>query len=118
MPPKNALPFFFIRYHADRTIDQMQNWLWHVNYYIDQIRWHLRLLHDCTDSDPVFAAFPMNPESCTKYSGCEYHPFCTAWPNPLRKATTVPIGYKRKFWDPLSEDERPIKYELNPEMTP
>lgn len=111
--PKNQLPYEFLRFHAARSTNQMDSWLWHVNYYIDQIRWQFKLLHDCSDDDHILGAFPQNPESCTKYTGCEYHNFCTAYQNPLRKALTTPIGYRREFWDPMA---RPVKFKLDPKM--
>ena len=108
-------PYFFLRHHAKRSNSQMRNWMWTAVYYVDQIRTHLSWLMDCDDSDPCLNCFPMNPEGCDKYGGCSYHDFCCTYGNPLRRADVAPIGFVRKFWDPLAPEERPVRHNISPE---
>lgn len=43
--------------------------------------------------------YPMNPSSCSKYSGCEFQPVCTASPN--LRARILREDFAPKKWDPL-----------------
>ena len=64
----------------------------------------MKILKDCKDSDDVLSAFPMNTTNCSKYFGCPYFDFCTAWPNPLKRCNETPIGIEIEFWDPTREE--------------
>jgi len=90
----------FARMPCYRNRESMQVWLWNTLLWIDAIRWNFDALSECNDSEDVLMAFPMNPQSCTKYWGCAFHDFCIAWPNPLRRCDHPPIGFKQEFWDP------------------
>ena len=88
-----------------KTNDQMQVWMWNTLAWIDRIKHSTDvLMNDCTEDDPVMMAFPMNTENCTKYFGCTYHDFCTAWPNPLVRCAEPPMGFEVDFWDTRAEE--------------
>jgi hypothetical protein len=96
-------PIEFIEYPAYRNQEQMQSWLWHVNFWLDQIDFQFELLSDTTENDPVMTAFPQNPTACSNYGGCGYADFCNAWPNPLQKCHEPPLNYKEEHWNPALE---------------
>lgn len=87
-----------------KSPNQMDTWLWNTNWWYNLLKHNFELLSECSDSDDVMMAFPMNCESCTKYFGCAYHDFCTAWPNPLQKCDQPPLGFKQEFWNPLEKE--------------
>jgi hypothetical protein len=88
-----------------RTIDTqlgyMQQWLWNVLRWVDQIYWEMEKLDSCKESDPIMFSFPLNTESCTKYWGCRYLDFCYTWNNPLQHCHVPPVGMKYEYWNPL-----------------
>jgi hypothetical protein len=91
----------FRRVPAWKSKDQMQAWLWNCIDMLDKRTFELdRLMNHCKESDKVLMAFPMNPESCTKYWGCQWHDYCLSWPNPLQHCWEPPLGFKQEFWDP------------------
>ena len=97
--------FAFLRQPIRKTEEIMQAWLWNTLYWIDQIKWNTAfLMNDCSPSDQVMMAFPMNTESCTKYFGCPYKDFCASWPNPLQHCDEPPMGFKIEWWNPLDEE--------------
>lgn len=103
--------FAFERVPVYRSPEHTQNWLFHINHYFDQIEMELdQLWNNCKPSDTIMTAFPMNPESCTKYFGCQFFDFCNAWNNPLARCEEPPIGYVIRHWNPL---DRPVKTEMN-----
>ncbi len=93
-----------------KSMASMQNWLWNTVYWYNLLRSCYEMLSHCKESDEVLMSFPMQTESCTKFFGCAYHDFCTAWPNPLRRCEEPPMGFEKKFWDPR-EDESTVKME-------
>lgn len=101
----------FRRVPAYKTPDQMNSWLWTVNYLLDALEFEMENLSHCKESDQVLMAFPMNPSSCTDFRGCPYHDYCLAWQNPLQNAYEPPIGFKIEFWDPSAMDTR-VKKDL------
>ena len=102
----------FSRIPIRKTLSQMQQWLWNVNWWADQIAWQFEsLTGHCSADDPVLMAFPQQPGVCTKYFGCPYHDFCLAWPNPLQHLDEIPAGFKYDFWDP-SEREATHRMDL------
>jgi len=91
----------FHRVPAYRNTRQMNQWLWQVNDCFDAVESEMTRMEKCKEGDPIMSCFPMNPESCIKYGRvCEFHDYCVAWSNPLREIGQVPIGMKKKFWDP------------------
>ena len=99
------------RIPAFKTPDQMNTWLWSVNDLLDDIERDMDRLFHSSESDDVLMAFRMNPKSCTAYRGCEFHDYCLAWQNPLRRCNEPPLGFKTKFWNP-AEREATIKKDL------
>jgi len=89
-----------LRVSAWKTAEQMNNWLWLINDIIDNIERDFDRLSHCKDSDNVLMTFPMNPESCTKYWGCQWHDYCLSWENPLRRCQEPPLGFHYEFWNP------------------
>lgn len=80
--------------------EQMNVGLWNVVALLDDLDFEMDRLHSCHEGDQIMQAFPLNPNSCTKYWGCEFHDFCLAWQNPLQRCQEPPLGYRTEFWDP------------------
>mgnify|MGYP006921389548 CR=1 FL=1 len=99
------------RVPAFKSPEQMNTWLWLVNSILDDIERDMDRLSQCTTNDQVLMAFRQNPKSCTNYRGCEFHDFCLAWQNPLRRCYEPPLGYIQKFWNP-AEREATVKKDL------
>ena len=94
-------PYDFRRFLIKRTEDQMQVWLDTVRYYLWEIDREYELLDEANESDMTMKCFPLRDTSCQAYGRlCEFHDFCMAWPNPLRKAFDPPIGFRKEYWDP------------------
>jgi hypothetical protein len=90
----------FVRTQEMQSTKGMLNWMWQVNYWMDQIDNDTdRLLH-CSESSDVMNAFPMNPNGCDKYGLCNFYDYCTIWSNPLQHLAQIPDGMTIKFWDP------------------
>lgn len=88
---------------------QMLQWLYNVNEWMTRLKQDWLRLEASTPSHAVMQAFGMNTESCTKYFGCPYLPYCTSWPNPLQYADNPPIGFKVERWDPKQHNEEGAK---------
>lgn len=101
-------PIELHRFLVQKTKDQMQTWLDTVRFYLWEIEREFDLLCNiCREDDPVLRAFSMNPTNCLKWGRiCEYHDYCLAWPNPLRRAHEPPIGFKRDWWDPMAREAK------------
>ena len=97
----------FVRVSCRASFPMLNAWLADVNRIIDNIHRDIQILME--DDDPgesVMRAFTRNPKSCTDYYGCEYHAFCTSWPNPLQNVyDDPPIGFYQEYWDPEVETE-------------
>jgi hypothetical protein len=98
----------FMRVPCWKTTDQMQAGYETVLYYLQSLRSEYEMLSLSKDSNAVLRAFPMNPESCTKYFGCAWHDFCVAWANPLQRCEAPPIGYKQEWWNPSEKEAKHI----------
>lgn len=97
----------FQRVPARRSREMMQVWLSTVNFWVSLIKNETEILFsECSEEDDCLAAFPCNPQACTKYFGCRYFDYCTAWPNPLRNAHEPPMGMKIEHWDPAEEESK------------
>lgn len=88
-----------------KTMEMMQAWLVNVNRWFDVIDQEFDKLASATANDDVMAAFPLNTQSCTKYFGCPFITFCTAWANPLRRCGVPPSDFKVAHWDPRDRDK-------------
>lgn len=109
----------FLRIPVRRSDDAMQQWLWETKHYIQQLRWNMQELAECSKSDQVMVAFPRNAESCTKF-GCSFPGLCQNWANPLRYCKRgAPKDYEEDFWDPRrQEEEANQKVDLTDEQDP
>jgi len=94
-----------IRIPVNRSKEMMAVWLWNVKHWLNQIEWNMEELKKSTENDDVLSCFPMNTESCTKYYGCEYLPYCQIWSNPLTHSDESPPGFKVERWDPSERQE-------------
>jgi len=94
-----------------RSPANMNVWFWTVKDLMNLLGYEFERLASCTDSDPILYAFPQNPESCTKYFGCAYHPYCSAWPNPLQHLEHIPNEFEVSYWDP-TEREANVRFDL------
>jgi hypothetical protein len=96
----------FIRVPCRASLPMLNAWLADVNRWIGRIEEDIdRLLGTDRGEHDVMTAFPRNPTACTDYYGCEYHPFCMSWPNPLTQIDVLPIGFFQEYWDPEAETE-------------
>lgn len=93
----------FERVPVYRSPENMRNWFWTVNNCMDLMDADFLKLSKCNHTDVIMTAFSMNPESCTKYFGCEYHDFCMAWSNPLQHCDITPLGLTTSHWNPMAE---------------
>jgi hypothetical protein len=50
-------------------------------------------------------AFPRCTTSCATFGTCDFHPYCSAWPNPLERAEQPPIGFTEYHWNPRILEE-------------
>jgi len=109
----------FLRIPVRRSDDAMQMWLWETRHYVQQLRWNMEELAECSKSDQVMVAFPRNAESCTKF-GCAFPGLCHNWANPLRHCERgAPKDYEEDFWDPRrQEEEANQKVDLTDEQDP
>lgn len=105
-----ALRHDFLRVPCWKATDQMQAGYETILYYLTNLQTEYAMLADARVEDTVLQAFPCNPESCTKYFGCSWHDFCTAWPNPLQRCQEPPIGYKQEWWDPSEREAKNIHH--------
>lgn len=109
--------FFYVKDRKQERVWQrragwaMINWLNTVNKLWDEIENNFDILSNCSDSDTVLEAFPMNPTACTDYGGCAFFDLCTSIANPLRYCQSGPItGYKSRWWNPLEEIKNPLSF--------
>ena len=91
---------------------RMHQWLWLVNNIFDEVEFEFQRLANCSDEDMVMQAFPLRVDDCSKFYGCPYHPFCTAWANPLQNISEVPPGFKIERWNPAELECLQHKMEL------
>lgn len=94
----------FLRIPVRLNTKQMNQWLWEVRHWVEQIRWNYRELAKASKEDDVLRAFPRNTESCCKF-GCDHPELCNLMSNPLRRMEEPPLGYKKEFWDPRKRDK-------------
>ncbi len=99
------------RVPAFKSPEQMNTWLWLVNTLLDELDRDMNRLSYCNEGDDVLMAFRQNPKACSDYRGCEFHDYCLAWQNPLRRCYEPPLGYIQRFWDP-SQREATVKKHL------
>lgn len=103
----------FIRKPINKRPEDMQEAIWELNHWWDQLEWNMNELSKCSESDAVMTAFPRNGQSCSKF-GCRYPGFCAAWKNPLQRAHEPPPGYEINHWDPRRDEEGKAKAKAEP----
>jgi hypothetical protein len=105
-----AQPNVFEEGTIEKTPEKMEDFLYSAQTWYWRLLMDVEYLKNCKDSDVILRCFPKNTESCTKYYGCAFLDFCEAWPNPLRRADIVPLGFKQEFFDPR---DLPLKEEIS-----
>ncbi len=97
----------FIRVPCRASLPMLNAWLCDINSWIDRLEADVATLMVADKEDaPVMQSFPRNPLSCTDFYGCEYHPFCLSWANPLQHLDDgPPIGFYQEYWDPEAAEE-------------
>lgn len=97
-----------------KTPSMLEDCLQNVHAWLDRHDHDLEVLQQQTVDDQTLISFPKCGESCTKWNRlCEYHPFCTAWTNPLQKADKPPIGFIQDFWNPIEREETPPQVRID-----
>lgn len=104
----------FLRIPVRKTAEDMQQYLWEVNHWFDQLEWNWLELSECSPNDDVMTAFPKNAQSCSKF-GCRYPGLCSSWNNPLKRCHQPPPGYEVEFWDPRRENEKDANFVAEPD---
>lgn len=95
----------FTRVEVRKDRLAMAEHLWNVRDIISRMKLDLEILLDgASPKHNIMMCFGKNPQSCTKYYGCEMASFCAAWPNPLQRIEEPPPGYVIEHWDPLAEE--------------
>jgi len=98
------------------SMDQLQIWDWHIRQRLRMLDWNFEQLSQCSPSEDLLCAFPMNEQSCCKYGVCPFHAFCTspAWANPLQQCQQPPPGFRIEHWNPKErENETNFVYNDN-----
>ncbi len=94
-----------VRVPISKSKELMAAWLWTVRHWYDLIEWNMEQFKDASPNDDILACFPMNGESCDKYFGCMFQPYCNLWSNPLKHALEPPPGFKIDWWSPADKEE-------------
>ena len=102
----------FQRVPSRRTLQAMEVWYWNAIEWVESIKKDTEAVKEVKEEETVMKCFRMCTESCTKYFGCAYHDFCTAWPNPIARCSEVPLGMKVEYWNP-AEDQKDAKVVFN-----
>lgn len=106
----------FERVPARRPREMMNDWYWSMIQYVAEIKWDMERLKKCSPKDNVLMCFRKNPQSCTKYFGCEFHDFCCAWPNPLAKCDQAPFDYQIVYWNPADKEGIKQTFDFSKQM--
>ncbi len=106
-------PTEFADHPIDKSLEQMQAWLVRVNTWADQLDYDMHILRQETTDDVTMSAFPQNDTACFNFgTRCSFFDFCNAWSNPLTRCETVPIGFRKEYWNPLDRPEIRTKINL------
>jgi len=97
----------FRRKPVQKSLELLNAWLWNVNEWLKDLKTDMARLADAHPiSSPVLGAFRQNTQSCTKYFGCPFAPFCSSWANPLAFVNEgPPPGFKVEFWNPEAREK-------------
>jgi len=101
-----------VRVPVRKTPDIQAAFLSDLNHQVDMLEWNFEGLAKANIDDQVLNAFPRRTSSCTMYNNlCQFHPYCTAWANPLRYCHEVPMGLKVEHWNPCEDYKKPAPKE-------
>lgn len=103
-------PISLMRVPVFRTLEHMGVWYSTVLRTIQAISYEFQILVEEDSEDAsTMVSFPLNSESCTKYTGCEYHHLCTTRANPLARLDEgPPDGFEVSYWDPSEGDTNEV----------
>ena len=105
-PRANARDTEFTRVPIRMSSGKVRDWITQATYWLEYIDGEFQALEACDEDEPVLHAFPKNTESCVNYGKpCPFLDFCVAKPNPLQYGDAMPVGMRREFWDPRSQQE-------------
>ena len=98
---------FFHRVPIRHTPESMQAWLSTTEFWYDEIQRHFDLLDSEITDQPVMNSFPKCHKACQDYGIlCKFHPYCSAWHNPLKDVDNMPQDwFKLEYWDPREGDK-------------
>jgi hypothetical protein len=99
----------FLRVPIIKAKPAMQVWLDTENFWFSRLEQEMDQLAAASEDDQTLLAFPLNPTSCSTWSGCQFRDFCTSWANPLQRVHRAPIGFEVDWWDPRSMQEEANK---------
>jgi hypothetical protein len=86
---------------VDRTMDQLNAWVWETTYWIQQIEFNRQLALQSNAGDPFMRAFAKDTGRCFDFNTtCPFLPLCKSRPNPMTW-DDAPQPYVVRKWDPL-----------------
>lgn len=94
-----------VRVFVDKSKELMAAWLWNVRHWYDLLEWNMERLKEASARDDILSCFPMNTESCDKWFGCKFMPYCRLWPNPLKHCSEPPPGFQVDWWNPADREK-------------
>ncbi len=94
----------FMRIPLLFTPERMEDWRQTVIYWILLIERDMDILRGIDNVDNVvMKSFSKCDKGCLSYGYlCPYHPYCTAWYNPLQRVEQMPTEFVIRHWDPRS----------------
>ena len=90
----------FHRVTIRRPLVMLEAWLENTLWWYHQVERDYACLAEASPDDHVLRCFAKNTESCTRFGSCPFLDYCTAWPNPLARASAPPTEYTVEFRDP------------------
>ncbi len=103
----------FADHPIDKSVEQMSAWLTRVNAWIDRLDNDRYTLTEETTDDVGMSAFPQDDTACFDFGQqCQFFDFCNSWSNPIAHCDSVPIGFKKEYWNPLERPEISTKIDL------
>lgn len=106
----------FQRVNVQYAPDSLEAWYYDTLHTYHELVLDQARLANCKDNDPVMSAFPRRYGECKNFGGCPYYKICRASPNPLKQLDSVPLGYKKEFWNPKDRlDTAKAVYMFDPE---
>jgi hypothetical protein len=91
-----------------KTPRQMQMWYATTRQWLAQLHRDEDYFSSQHSNEELMTAFPMNWQSCTKYWGCPYQPFCLDIPNPALLNLDQIVGFRRVVDDRDKQDSNTL----------